>query len=632
MACVSIRIRRDTEANWIKANPILKEGEIAYCKDKFLIKIGDGKTPWNNLDCIIDIKNLEDELKKKATTEEVIALKKYLENINTNKLNKNQGIENAGKALIVGTDGNITVGDMTSQGSSDTQTNFIGVKNGGALTAFKFDGDSSKRSMSVELYLEINGGTSPKWFYAGASTNTVALNYSIKNEELIVSAHVGGYEQLKTHCSLNEKIHVLITYEYQNNEVTRSTYVRGKSIGSKTGKQAALNGFIDAFVNLDLIEISVYSKRIWDRVLTENDAMLLYNNGKPQDFTLTSQLKTNLVSDLNKNGLSKNGWTDSVTQKIIPLADEAELLFDESKPVAQYSVIEKEIYPDFTYDNTAIRNGHDCTFINDEFVTFSKPSDTTKTLKYINPTTWTVTKENRVNFTEDTGRELENKSVDYKFGKLIIGNGRAIKYDETSYLEQGAKLYIFHEANDWRNIDTDTEITFNNCGEYDIIDISELGFKVYGFWGGADDLVFVSCNLFNDIVLIQLGKGTNNLGRGIFVSNEDSTRYNGSFKIIRKWHQDGALEEFSGHGGQFYNGHLYIATNDSNTCTVYKCNLNGNNKLTFDAINLFAYDYDGKLICKYIDGICIKNDIMYAQPLQNGNTYSGKGVIKCSNF
>ena len=44
MACVSIRIRRDTKANWEKVNPVLKEGEMSFCTDKFMIKFGDGKT------------------------------------------------------------------------------------------------------------------------------------------------------------------------------------------------------------------------------------------------------------------------------------------------------------------------------------------------------------------------------------------------------------------------------------------------------------------------------------------------------------------------------------------------------------------------------------------------------------
>ena len=43
--------------NWTQSNPILKNSEISVTRDKITneieaIKIGDGNTPWNNLDSI----------------------------------------------------------------------------------------------------------------------------------------------------------------------------------------------------------------------------------------------------------------------------------------------------------------------------------------------------------------------------------------------------------------------------------------------------------------------------------------------------------------------------------------------------------------------------------------------------
>ncbi len=54
MAYIKIRIRGDTAENWSKSNPILEERELAVEIDKetshpWKLKIGDGKSPWNNL-------------------------------------------------------------------------------------------------------------------------------------------------------------------------------------------------------------------------------------------------------------------------------------------------------------------------------------------------------------------------------------------------------------------------------------------------------------------------------------------------------------------------------------------------------------------------------------------------------
>ena len=274
-----------------------------------------------------------------------------------------------------------------------------------------------------------------------------------------------------------------------------------------------------------------------------------------------------------------------------------------------------------------IRGSHDCTFIGGEIVSFSKPSEG-GLARYINPQTWVRSSQRRINFTEAaTNKELEMKSTDYKFGKLLVGNGRTIKSDESSYTNQGARLYVFYDAANWRD-DPAAEITFDNCGAYDVIDISGLGYKVYGFWGGAADTVFVSCNLFDDVYLIQLGAGTNNLGAGTYSAAKDS-RYNGSYKVIGHWTNTKNYGEFAAHGGQYYNGSLYLATNDPSKCTVYRCDLKDDGTMDFDALNFEAYipSAPNTLMYRYIDGMCIKDGILYAQPLTVGTVNTTNSTI-----
>ena len=46
-----IKLRRDTAANWLDANPILAAGEPGLETDTGKIKYGDGVTHWARLDC-----------------------------------------------------------------------------------------------------------------------------------------------------------------------------------------------------------------------------------------------------------------------------------------------------------------------------------------------------------------------------------------------------------------------------------------------------------------------------------------------------------------------------------------------------------------------------------------------------
>lgn len=45
----TIQVRRDSAANWISRNPILKAGEFGYDTTNGAVKIGDGSTPWQRL-------------------------------------------------------------------------------------------------------------------------------------------------------------------------------------------------------------------------------------------------------------------------------------------------------------------------------------------------------------------------------------------------------------------------------------------------------------------------------------------------------------------------------------------------------------------------------------------------------
>ena len=45
----SIKFKRGTAARWAEVNPILEDGQPGYVIGENKLKVGDGKTPWNEL-------------------------------------------------------------------------------------------------------------------------------------------------------------------------------------------------------------------------------------------------------------------------------------------------------------------------------------------------------------------------------------------------------------------------------------------------------------------------------------------------------------------------------------------------------------------------------------------------------
>lgn len=63
-----IRLRRDVATEWVDANTVLDDGELAYDKTNHRLKIGDGVTPWNALGWLtVSEEVLDDELAGKYT-------------------------------------------------------------------------------------------------------------------------------------------------------------------------------------------------------------------------------------------------------------------------------------------------------------------------------------------------------------------------------------------------------------------------------------------------------------------------------------------------------------------------------------------------------------------------------------
>lgn len=270
------------------------------------------------------------------------------------------------------------------------------------------------------------------------------------------------------------------------------------------------------------------------------------------------------------------------------------------------------------------RPSHDCTWVGDEFWSFNKPSDGGALKIYDSSLVLQASKTTGFYETwkdESTNNQLEMKAVDYKDGLLMVSNGKSTYSSNDSY------AYIFYDPTSWKS--ASSTITFANCGDYTKLDFTELGYKCYTFFGSQPELVFVCTNLFGRVTLVRLGKGTNDLGKGTYTAAE-SNEFNGSWAIIKTWFQTPvATGSYAPHGGQYYNGLLYLATNDSSLCQVYRCVLNDSGKLQFDVLHLEHYNDNGNLLYSYIDGMAIKDGILYAQPL-NTNGGSSTAILKAN--
>lgn len=60
----TFQLKRGLAESWNRLNPILAAGEPGWTLDTHVLKIGDGITPWNNLDVISGVEINEADIQK----------------------------------------------------------------------------------------------------------------------------------------------------------------------------------------------------------------------------------------------------------------------------------------------------------------------------------------------------------------------------------------------------------------------------------------------------------------------------------------------------------------------------------------------------------------------------------------
>ena len=129
------------------------------------------------------------------------------------------------------------------------------------------------------------------------------------------------------------------------------------------------------------------------------------------------------------------------------------------------------------------RGNHDCTFVGERIWSFDAPRDGGWVVS-VKPDGRDGKRIFQTAFYDD-GFEVEMKSVDCAHDCLLVGNGSAISWREKDSSEHCA--YIFYDYLEWETISKNATIpiTFDNCGAYTKVNLSQLGSKIYAFYGGG---------------------------------------------------------------------------------------------------------------------------------------------------
>ncbi|PFP30278.1 hypothetical protein COJ96_06080 [Bacillus sp. AFS073361] len=149
-------------------------------------------------------------------------------------------------------------------------------------------------------------------------------------------------------------------------------------------------------------------------------------------------------------------------------------------------------------------------------------------------------------------------TVDYSTSKnsLLISNG------SKSYTMPPI-AWILPNFKEWATNSNNTVLEYNTVDKI-TLDFSQLSseFKGQFVWGYDNtDIIYMISNECRTLRKILLGKGTNNLGSGVYVNTTDPNRYNGSYQILNTW-QSNVVDVHS--DMFFYKGNVYMGIKGAN--------------------------------------------------------------------
>ena len=165
-------------------------------------------------------------------------------------------------------------------------------------------------------------------------------------------------------------------------------------------------------------------------------------------------------------------------------------------------------------------------------------------------------------------------SVDYneETDSLIFGNG-------SRYYNTDGVFYIIEGVKEWSDLPDGTTLNLDNIliGELVKYEVGTTwGSKINACWGESNlnenNIAYIMSNDNQNIRKVLLGKGTNELERGLYKTGKSNKQFNGTYKVLKE-HVFELVD--NNQGSVFYNGSLYSNLGHDNKWSVkYALNYN----------------------------------------------------------
>ena len=197
----SIQIRRDTRANWLAENAVLKNGELGYETDTGILKVGDGTSGWNT---IVRFANQNDISMLNERIDDVLTVSSnniYGVKIDTTNQNPKTSVtytdDAAGFVPMRGNDGNF------DWGSWELPFKSLGIRpcvfKDGAVNYYLDPNDFTKKidGSNADITSGLDGDVMieiPKiyWKFSKNGTDRIIQISRVKREGFVCLAHTRG--------------------------------------------------------------------------------------------------------------------------------------------------------------------------------------------------------------------------------------------------------------------------------------------------------------------------------------------------------------------------------------------------------------------------------------------------------
>ena len=116
---------------------------------------------------------------------------------------------------------------------------------------------------------------------------------------------------------------------------------------------------------------------------------------------------------------------------------------------------------------------------------------------------------------------------------------------------------------------------------------------------------------------LLLGVGSTSLEYGQFNESASEGEFNGTFKIMGTWTQEGTKYANCNQGSCFYRGEIYSAVGHDGLW-LWKMRLGDNGKISYDEWKQYAYDDNGQALNTNVTSCCIRDGYLYIGAMNMG--------------